>query len=500
MTAPVAKTGFRLESRAATLERFVERHHIWILAIWSLIYFAGTMLRAHGKPFWYDELLTVLEARQPTLPQALQVLRDVDWMPPAERLTFYFTDKLAGSGEVAFRIPVMISFWVFCISLYLFARRRVSIFLAFMALLLPYASEFQMYSYEARSYAFMLAFCGIALVSWQAAAEGIARPGALSGLALALAAAVSFQYWSALMYLPLGAAEVYRAIRRRRVDWSMCGALAVGATPLVASFFLLRRLLQGTSPHRAHAATYLEFYSSMFRLCLFVAVLIALALSVWFLIGGRKEKPEGSRLALIPDYEWIAVAVLLLAPVAVISITMVLPPYEFMPRYAAPAVAGYALLIAFLAAHFSARRSALGLVCVLAALAPFLYLMTHPKRSESPFHKMRGLQRQLQNGPVVIEGLVSYLPLWYYAPDPLKPRLIFLTGRQSATRSPDRMDEFSKLGIPVVPYNKFALPGTEFLFYPGKSCKLQRRIERDGGTVETVASSRRHPVLRAHIP
>ena len=108
MTVPAVKYGFRLESRAAALERFVERHQIWILAIWSLIYFAGTMLRAHGKPFWYDEVLTLLEARQPTLPQALRAFGDLDWMPRPSHFTFYFTNKLTGAGEVAFRIPVMI--------------------------------------------------------------------------------------------------------------------------------------------------------------------------------------------------------------------------------------------------------------------------------------------------------------------------------------------------------------------------------------------------------
>ena len=59
------------------------------------------------------------------------------------------------------------------------------------------------------------------------------------------------------------------------------------------------------------------------------------------------------------------------------------------------------------------------------------------------------------------------------------------------------MNEFSKLGVAVVPYNKFALPGTEFLLYPGKSGRLQRRIERDGGTVETLQA---RPGTRWSVP
>ena len=207
------------------------------------------MLGAYGKPFWYDEVLTLLEARQPALPQALRALGDLDWMPPASHFTFYFTHKLTGAGEVAFRIPVMIGYWVFSICLYLFARRRVSIYFALMAMLLPYCSEFYLYSYEARSYAFMLAFCGLALISWQAAAEGIKRPWSLVGVALGIAGAIAYQYFGVFIYVPLGAAEVYRAIKTRRVDFSMWVALAAGAAPLIVSLPLILHRMRSWKPH-----------------------------------------------------------------------------------------------------------------------------------------------------------------------------------------------------------------------------------------------------------
>src|SRR5258708_18003668 len=98
--------------------------------------------------------------------------------------------------------------------------------------------------------------------------------------------------------------------------------------------------------------------------------------------------------------------------------------------------------------------------------------MARPNHVQTPVQRMRGLQRQLQNGPVAVESIVAYLPLWYYIPDSLKPRLIYLAGYQSHAAGPGRMSEFSKLGVPVVPYNNFALPGTEFLLYPGKIGRL----------------------------
>jgi hypothetical protein len=504
VTVPSAKSTWRLEPRAAALERFLERRQFWVLAIWSLVYFAGTALRAHGKPFWYDEILTLLEARQPNLPAAMRALGDVDWMPPANHLTFYLTNKLVGSGEVAFRIPAMIAFWVFCVCLYLFARRRVSIFFALMAMLLPYASAFQSYSYEARGYAFMLGFFGIALVSWQAAAEGFMRPWSLAGLALGIAAAISYQYWAVLIYLPLVGAEAYRGIRLRRVDWSIWAAFAVGGLALVASLFLILHGLRSWSSYSGmlvHRSDYLQFYAIGFRVYFAFAIPAALLLAAWFVCGGRKERPEGTRPAVIPDYEWVAVLILLLVvPVSVVSIALVTPPHSFSPRYAAPTVAGYALLGSFLAAHLAGKRSSIGLVCVLAALAPFLYLMTHPDRFENPFRRIPGLEQRLQSSPVVVEDLIAYLKLWYYTPDQLKPRLLYLTGQYAVGRRSPPFGEFAKLGVPVVPYDGFALPGTEFLFYAdGRRSKLRRRIVESGGTVEIVEQSKRRLLLRAHM-
>jgi hypothetical protein len=504
VTVPTAKSVWRMEPRAAALERFLERRQIWVLAIWSLVYFAGTMLRAHGKPFWYDEIITLLEARQPNLPAAMRALGDVDWMPPANHLTFYLTDKLVGSGEVAFRMPAMIAFWVFCICLYLFARRRVSIFFALMAMLLPYASAFQSYSYEARGYAFMLGFCGVALVSWQAAAEGIMRPWSLVGLALGIAGAISYQYWAVLIYLPLAGAEAYRSIRLRRVDWSIWAAFAMGGLALLASLLLILHGLRSWSSYSGmlvHPRAYLLFYTIGFRVYFAFAIPAALLLAAWFLCGGSKERPQGARSAVIPDYEWLAALTLLvMIPAAVVSIALVVPPHSFSPRYAAPAVAGYALLGSFLAARFAGKRSSIGLVCVMAALAPFLYLMTQPDRFENPFRQVPGLEQRLQSGPVAIENLISYLKLWYYTPDQLKPRLLFLTGQHNTLYGANPLGEFAKLGVPIVAYDSFALPGTEFLFYPdGRRSKLQQRIVDSGGTVEIVERSGRRVLLRAHV-
>ena len=84
-----------------------------------------------------------------------------------------------GDGEISVRIPAILGFWVFCLCLFRFTSRRVGIYYALAALLLPTVLETYYYSLEACPYGPELAFCGLALVAWQlvAQAQEAARAG-----------------------------------------------------------------------------------------------------------------------------------------------------------------------------------------------------------------------------------------------------------------------------------------------------------------------------------
>ncbi len=500
-TSSPGKTGLGLESRAAALERFLEQHQTWVLALWSVVYFAGTMVRARAYPFWYDEILALLEARQPTLSAALSTLRDADWMPPAHHAVLYWTDKLLGHGEIAFRIPAMIGFWVFSICLFVFARRRVSILFALLAMLLPYASSFQAYSFEARSYAFVLGFGGIALVSWQAAAEGIGRPWSLAGLAVGIAGAVAFHYWAVLIYLPLGGAELYRTVRRRRVDWPVWVAMLAGGLSLAASLYPILQGLESWSPHGAqvHRRMYWNFYRIEFRVFYAFAFPAAALLAVWFLLGGRKEQPAEARRAAIRDYEWVAAVLFLSIPVVAISIALASPHQVFAMRYAALTVTGYALLVSFVAAELAGRRSAIGIACVVAALAPFTYLLTHPEYNPNPPEPTGVLRRALEKETVVSDILVpQFVEIWYYLPDSLKPRFVTLSPTGADEKEWPFLGEFAKVGVPVAAYRDFASPGKTFLLHTWRRGDFRKLMASQGAIMETLASTRRYTLVRVH--
>ena len=57
----------RVESLAARIEGALDRRHRSIAIILCAAWLAGTMASAISKPFWHDELYTILVARLPSL-------------------------------------------------------------------------------------------------------------------------------------------------------------------------------------------------------------------------------------------------------------------------------------------------------------------------------------------------------------------------------------------------------------------------------------------------
>jgi hypothetical protein len=498
-----------LEQRAAACERFLFDHRLLLLTILTFLYFVLTTLRARGKPFWYDEILTILEARQPTLTAALQAGGDADWMPPLSHVVFYLTDKLVGDGEVAFRLGPMIGFWVFCLCLFQFVARRASICFAFMAMLLPFATFFAAYSFEARSYAMVLGFCGIALLGWQAAAEGTRRPAALAALAIGIAGALLNHYWALFIYLPLAGAEAYRNFRQRKIDWPVWIAFAAAGIPLLVSLILILRVVQ-TNLHpwsQARPKDYFIFYGQNFWPVIAFVIPALLLLGAWLFLGGRKQKPEGLQPSTVRDYEWLAAGLFFLAPIAAITSALVIPPHIYVDRYLAPSTTGFALLATFAAAHYAGRRAAIAIICAIAALSPFLFHFTQIRgRAGNPFLHARVLRQALatQAEPIVISNYISCVELWYYAPDDIKPRLLGLFDEQSAVRYRNMDDaagdSLRALGVPFQSYREFATSGKQFLIYFVDWSWITNKVLDDGGTTELLPGASPHGVLiRAHI-
>jgi hypothetical protein len=480
--------GRALERRAVAFELLLERHKLLVLGALTVLYFGIVILRAHGKPFWYDEILTILEARQPTISAAMQAGHDADWMPPVSHLPFYLANKLVGSGEVAFRLPSMIGFWVYCLCLFCFVARRASISFAFMAMLLPFSTTFWSYSFEARSYALMLGFCGVALLCWQLAADGAWRALSLPGLALSLAGAFLHHYWAVFVYLPLAGAEAYRSVRLRKIDWPIWVAFIAGGIPLVVSMTGALHVIQA-NPHPwsiAHSLDYVLFYQRNFQPAAAFVIPLLILLAACLFLRAFDQRPAGSGHS-VRDYEWLAAALFVSIPIFAITAALIVPPHAFVDRYLAPVSGGFALLIAFLAAHFSRRRAAIGMACMIASLPPLLLRVVHVQRFRDPFQQANGLRQALgmQSGRVVISDTGSFVQLWYYAPENLKARMLGLADEQSAVKYLNIDDipnePWRELGVPIFPYHQFTASAKRFLIYYVNRGWITNKVHDDGG-------------------
>jgi hypothetical protein len=485
--------GHKLEQYAAAVERFLQRHKAAVIVVLGVLYFGGTMLRARGKPFWFDELLTLLAARQPTYSAVIQAARELDLTPPLTDIVAHTVDRLAGSGEIMLRVPAMVGFWIFCLCLFGFAARRVNMFFALVAMLLPFVTSGKAYSFEARSYGMMLGFCGVALWSWQTATLGKNRIWSLLWLALGIGGAVSCHYYAVLIYLPLVGAEAFRSARLGKIDGSIWAAFIAGGVPLLGSLIWVMRVAKANQHAVLYAAfhDYLDYYVMVFGVSFWFIIPALVLCTAWVLVRGDKEKLESLNAPRIPDHELLAATLFLLIPVAAITLAIIVPPHMFVERYALLSIGGFALDTAFLAAHFAGKRLALGMAVAIPVVLIFLFGMTSGRRPlVNPLQKEPLLRAALERGPVVVNDYVSYVQFWYYAPVELRPRLLYLSDEDSSvkySRIDDIMQLFQRYGVPVINYSDFATPGKEFLLYytPGFGWVPEKVVD-DGASVQVL--------------
>ena len=133
------------------------------------------------------------------------------------------------------------------------------------------------YSYDARSYAPLMAFAMVAFALWVGLPGG-RRVLRLIGLAAALGLGISSNYYGVLAFFPIAAGELMRARQARKLDWAVWLAMMAGAMPLLAYLPLIRHNIAEFTPHAWNrpqismvALSYLELVEGVFWLVLLLA-------------------------------------------------------------------------------------------------------------------------------------------------------------------------------------------------------------------------------------
>src|SRR4051794_29976664 len=154
----------------------VERRWPYVLAMLVLVFLAVTVLLDSKRPFSNDELFTFYISQQHTLHDVWNTL-----LTGAEQLPLFFFvivrtfTGLLGANATALRLPETLGFLLMNVCIFLFVRRRVPASYGLMAFIFPAVTDAYYFAYEARPYGLVLGFCGLAMLSWQSAAEGRKR-------------------------------------------------------------------------------------------------------------------------------------------------------------------------------------------------------------------------------------------------------------------------------------------------------------------------------------
>lgn len=212
---------------------FAQAHRWSLIAAFALVYLAMTCYRASRKALWYDELFTVVLARMPDLSSLAKALMyGVDFNPPLFYLLTRGAEGLVGAGPVGARLPEVIGFGIFCLCLYRFVALRSSAFGGLVAMIFPLCTTAYLYAFEARPHGIVAGFCGLAMVSWQAAVSTTGRRRLLwlAGLGAALAGAVFSHAYGVLLFIPVIMGELTRSFLLRRIDRPMWLVVALAST------------------------------------------------------------------------------------------------------------------------------------------------------------------------------------------------------------------------------------------------------------------------------
>ena len=509
MLHAAAKEAGSLERDARNIESVLHRRRHLLLILLTVVYAFGAVMHARGTPFWYDEVITMIAAGAPDAATVYRAAQQTDASPPLPHLLIHFAMKWWGKDEIGARIPAIVGFWIFCLCLHRFTRRRAGIYYALAALLLPITTDAYTYSVWARAYGPELAFSGLALVAWQAAADGSRRMVALPALAASLAGATLCHYYAILLWAPLAGGEAFRWYRTRKIDWGIWAALAAGLAALVWRAATIAGVGKGTTHTWAqpYPGQVLEFWETGLPHVLPFAVLL-LALVALSIVMTRHEPDAGPHPPVaLQDHELIAGALFLAIPVMAVA-GAILVTHMFTPRYVVFAVAGIAFLVPMLAAYLLAGRALFGFLLAAVMLAALGLVTLDIPAPRNPFLEEPILAKALATEPVVVSDGQLFLQLWQYAPQTLKSRLLFLADAHAAVEYMgfETIDTGILILRPwapvnVVEYRNFFAPGREFLLYRNllRPEWLLAKVMKDGGSARVQEFNSRRELLRVRF-
>jgi hypothetical protein len=483
------------------VDRVLDRFSWLVFALFALVLLMSLVVRARAKPFWHDDIYTILHAGLPTFGAMWSAGVDgFDLSPPLNTWITRLVHALGGVGHISTRVPPIVGYMTMTGVVFALLKSRANTVTALSGALLPCFTAAYRYSYEARGYGVMVGLFALALYAWTEAARGRRRALHLVMLGCALAASVWNHYFGVLIFVPIAVGEIVRSVQRRRFDRGVLIATvsavlaAVPVYPLAAA----ARAQSASFWSRASTVDVGGAYQFVFAPLLerdfayAAAAVGALALVV------RTPRSKRQVRRRVPLHEVSAGVTALLIPLLAVVIGVVFTGV-FVPRYAMPGVLGLSLVVPLMVWQRHSRAGmAEVLMCgfLLVALARSVGpSLLSPPIFVDPYSSKPLLQGALTSGPAVVSSSsLQFLQHWYYTPNALKGRIRYLADVENARRfmTSDTIDRgyialHRWTAVPIEPYDAFISGHREFRVHEAGSGWLLRKLDEVGATRTELA-------------
>jgi 4-amino-4-deoxy-L-arabinose transferase-like glycosyltransferase len=458
-----------------------------LLAI-SLLYFALTFALGSMKLIWLDEFITLYISKLGSLRSILSALaRGADPNPPLTYLLVLASRKLFGEGAIPLRLPAILASWAGLLALFSFLAKRVPpVYAAAGALFFMSTAAFD-YSFEGRSYALMLGFCALSLLAWQRTIDGVHKFWAAAGLAFALAAGLSSNYFAVLAFFPIAAGELFRDWKLRRVERRVWIALLVAGSTLLLYLPLINKAVATFSPHawnKVRLDVIADSYLEMVETILWPALaILAIGAFIWF----RKRHRSVPRV--LPDHELIAAFVLMAYPFIAYVVARI-HGGMLSPRFVIPMCYGFAIAVTAVAYGLFNKRAWAGLVFVGVLL---VWVFARQGVVARMYYDQRlALTRIIDTLPpassIAVTDSLLILPLYYYAPRAIAADLYFPVDFDAIRKYKKEDSPEQNLWngrdwiypVPIISLDTFTAAHPDYLVAaPGNNWLLQKLVAED---------------------
>jgi len=485
-----------LDGLANRLSETLERRKYVVLVVFSMAYFGVTIFLANRKLFWFDELFTVYLCRLPDMKLVWKaLLSGVDFNPPLFYLLTRASEHLFGEGHIADRLPAIVGFWVFCLCLFRFVSVRLPLLSAFVSMLFPLVTGAYWYAYEARPHGIVLGFCGLALISWQGAADcKVRRRWWLVALGGSLSCALLTHSYGFLVFVPIFVGELSRSLNRKRLDWPIWFAIAASSLAVLASVPFVHRVLSEVG----FAATLRKV---LFLYAEFLTPAVSVIIGSFLLSSLVRKTRDPKNVSGFQHYEvmtlWAFVAIPIFEYLAAKSTGA---PY--FSRYGITTVAGFA---GFFGAAVSRKATvAMGTLVLLLwqiVLTFFGFASDSVLREPSSGYAISTRMSQFnqrytameasenENLPILQIDDLDFVPTAYYAPPTMASRLVYIEWTDEGVTAQqwfDRLRSCCDVTTKAFGLEQFLASHDTFLVYgrPASAYRLTKLIDKGAIVLE----------------